>query len=98
VRARDDGNKVANDASITFNRQTKKKLMRVAWKTRLRPNQALGFGDMKHASHEGREVQGKIPRYTLAARAAQHAKFDAIKARCRVCKNDPHNASTHPGN
>ncbi len=72
--------KDAKDASIMFNSQTQKNFLRVAYTTRLRPNHALGFTDMKRALFEVSEVQKKIPWYTLGFRAEKYAKFDAIKA------------------
>jgi hypothetical protein len=74
------GDKIAKDANLMFNSQTKTNFLRVAWKMRLRPHQALGFPDVKQALHEVSEVQKNIPWYSIGFRAEKYAKFDAIKA------------------
>ncbi|WP_332848452.1 hypothetical protein [Massilia sp. S19_KUP03_FR1] len=74
------GDKLAKDANLMFNSQTKKNFLRVAWKMPLHPNQALGFAEMKQALHEVREVQKNIPWYSIGWRPEKYARFDAIKA------------------
>jgi len=72
--------KLAKDASILFNSQTRKNFLRIAWKLRLRTSQSLAYADIMRALQEVNEVQKKIPWYSLELRTEKRARFDAVKA------------------
>lgn len=71
---------IVDDARLRFNSQTRKNIVHVVWKLRLRDTSRLAYADFAQALQQVQAVQSAIPWYSIELRAEKRERFNALKA------------------
>lgn len=71
---------IADDARLRFNSPTRKNIVHVVWKLRLRDPTRLAYADFARALQDVQAVQSAIPWYSIELRAEKRERFNALKA------------------